>query len=141
MSDPCGRVGAGYGDDTWQPVCDLDAGHDGPCDWDPNRERWEREQAGVCVICGGAAKSKSYPYWCSEDHRSEYFKWNRQRGRDAVNQILQEAWPPLGVVRVEHRDPVPNTHYGLSLFDEAIAVEQARPGPSRLAWRPWRQKL
>lgn len=37
----CGRVGVGRGGDTWDPVCDLVAGHRGPCNFsgEPAQER------------------------------------------------------------------------------------------------------
>ena len=32
-AEACGRVGVGYGGDSWDPVCDLDTGHQGPCNF------------------------------------------------------------------------------------------------------------
>jgi hypothetical protein len=113
MSDPCSRVGAEYGDDTWQPVCDLDAGHDGPCDWDPDRERWEQ-------------------LWSDMPRMP--------RRSDEPGSIFQYANALGHVARVS--DDRAATHADvLRLLEDTIEVERSRAVPPRLAWRPWRQKL
>lgn len=44
--EACGQVGVGHGGDTWDPVCDLPAGHAGRCNWsgEPAQEQSTGEE-------------------------------------------------------------------------------------------------